>query len=233
MADVAAASRSIGEVINLLRDEFPELSVSKVRFLEGQGLIEPQRSASGYRMFSDDDIRRIQYILREQRDNFLPLKVIKSKINGWDRDQKTRVSAADQVPPETYFAGGNGVIPVDDFARTSGLSRAQVDELANAGLIEPTETPDGRTGFVQADLDVARAAAVLFGHGLEVRHLRTLRLAADRETDLLTQLATPYLRHRNPDSRRHAADILSATSQASVKLQEGIVRRRLKQLLDR
>ena len=80
----AARSHSIGEVINLLRPEFPDLTVSKLRFLEGQGLVEPQRSASGYRMFTEEDVQRIEYILKEQRDHYLPLKVIKSKLTAWE-----------------------------------------------------------------------------------------------------------------------------------------------------
>ena len=98
-------TRSIGEVINTLREEFPELTVSKIRFLESQGLVEPERSPSGYRLFTDDDVNRIQYILREQRDHFLPLKVIKSKLTAWERGEQVTARPESGPPPETYFAG--------------------------------------------------------------------------------------------------------------------------------
>lgn len=235
MPEVAQATRSIGELITALRDEFPELSVSKVRFLEAQGLVDPIRSSSGYRMFTDDDVRRVQYVLREQRDHFLPLKVIKAKLNSWERDERAPVlpTSGSTPPPEVYFGGIEDTLPLEDFARTSGLSRSEIDELVDVGVLEPTKDTTGHRHFAHSDLEVATAAYRLLRHGLEVRHLRTMRLAADRETDLVRQLVTPLLRHRNPDARHQAATILADAAQAAVQLQEGIVRRRLKKLLDR
>lgn len=235
MADRAAKNRSIGELITSLRDEFPELSVSKVRFLESQGLIDPVRSSSGYRMFTDDDVRRIQYILREQRDHFLPLKVIKAKLNSWERDERAPVlPASGSIPlPEVYFAGVEDTMSLEDFARTSGLTRREIEDLVAEGVFEPERDARDRMLFAHSDLEVATAAFRLLRQGLETRHLRTMRLAADRETDLIRQLATPLLRHRNPDARHRAATILADCSQAAVQLQEGIVRRRLKELLER
>lgn len=235
MVDGDTTTRSIGELITSLREEFPELSVSKVRFLEAQGLIDPVRSSSGYRMFTDDDVRRVQYILREQRDHFLPLKVIKAKLNSWERDERAPVLPASGTTPspDLYFAGIEDTMSLEDFARTSGLSRSQIEDLVTEGVFDPAEDERERMVFAHSDLEVATAAFRLLRQGLEVRHLRTMRLAADRETDLIRQLATPLLRHRNPDARHEAAAILADCSQAAVQLQEGIVRRRLKDLLDR
>ena len=229
--EAAGGSHSIGEVINLLRDEFPDLSVSKLRFLEGQGLIEPQRSASGYRMFSDEDVRRIEYILREQRDHFLPLKVIKSKLTAWERGEEAPVRPESGPPPESYFARSGLSMSTEELARSSGLSERQIGELVGQGVIEPLELDDGPV-FRDDDLTIARAAHRLISQGLEVRHLRTMRLAADRETDLLRQLVGPLLRHRNPHNRRNAAAILADTAQAGSQLQEAIVRTRLRRLLE-
>lgn len=235
MAERDPATRSIGELITSLREEFPDLSVSKVRFLEAQGLIDPVRSPSGYRMFTDDDVRRLQYILREQRDHFLPLKVIKAKLNSWERDERAPVlPASGSTPsPEAYFSVTEGTLSLEDFARTSGLSRSQIEQLVEEGVFNPARDERERLVFVHGDLEVAAAAFRLLRQGLEVRHLRTMRLAADRETDLIRQLAAPLLRHRNPDARHEAAAILADCSQAAVQLQEGIVRRRLKELLGR
>jgi DNA-binding transcriptional MerR regulator len=224
---------SIGDAINLLRNEFPDLSVSKLRFLEGQGLIAPARSASGYRMFSDEDIRRIQYILREQRDHFLPLKVIKSKLTAWERGEEAPVRPDSGPPPESYFANSGISMTPEELARSSGLTLRQIEELVGQGVLEPLELDDKRRVYRDDDLTIARAAHRLLVQGLEVRHLRALRLAADRETDLLRQLVSPLFRHRNPDNRRRAAEILADTAQAGSLLQEGIVRSRLRRLLER
>lgn len=225
-------SMSIGEVITTLRPEFSDLTVSKVRFLESQGLIEPHRSPSGYRMFSPDDVRRIEYILREQRDHFLPLKVIKSKLTAWEQGEEAPVLVESGPPPESYFAASGVSMNEQDLSRSSGLSRRQISDLVEQGVLDPVELPGGEVAFRDDDLIIARAASRLLAHGLEGRHLRTLRLAADRESDLLNQLVGPLLRHRNPDNRRRAAEILADCAQAGSQLQEAIVRSRLKRMLE-
>jgi DNA-binding transcriptional MerR regulator len=228
----AHATRSIGEVINDLRGEFPELTVSKIRFLEGQGLVEPQRSNSGYRMFSHNDVSRIQYVLREQRDHFLPLKVIKSKLTAWERGEEVGAQPDSGPPPETYFAGSGISMTSEELSRSSGLTRRQIRELVDQGVLEPIDMANGKQVFREDDLSVARAGYRLLSRGLEGRHVRALRLAADRETDLLSQLVGPLLRHRNPDNRRRAAEILADCAEAGAELQEGIVRSRLRRLLE-
>jgi DNA-binding transcriptional MerR regulator len=228
---IGEGSRSIGEVLNLLNPEFPELTVSKIRFLESQGLIEPARSSSGYRMFTREDVERIQYILREQRDHFLPLKVIKSRLTAWDRGEEPIAPTETLRPPETYFATGGGTVDADGLARASGLSSRQIDELIGQDVLEPV-SEGGEPRFDEDALTVAQAASRLLARGLESRHLRTMRLAADREVDLLRQLVAPLLRHRNPDNRRAASEILADGAQAGARLQEGMVRARLRRLLE-
>ncbi|MFQ5554077.1 MAG: MerR family transcriptional regulator [Acidimicrobiia bacterium] len=224
--------RSIGELITVLRDEFPELSVSKVRFLEGQGLVAPQRTDAGYRMFTDDDVRRIRYILREQRDHFLPLKVIKSKLTAWERGEEPSAQPETGPPPESYFAATGVSLTRQELARAAGLTRAQIAALVGQGILAPMELPSGKHVFRDEDLTIARAARRLLGRGLEERHLRSLRLAADREADLLRQRVSPLLRHRNPDSRREAAEILADGAQAGARLQEEMVKSRIRKLLE-
>jgi DNA-binding transcriptional MerR regulator len=223
-------TRSIGEVINSLRKEFPDLTVSKIRFLEGQGLIDPERSPSGYRMFSEDDVNRIQYILREQRDHFLPLKVIKSKLTAWERGEEVSAQPESGPPPESYFGSSGVSLTVEELSRSSGLTRRQISELVDQGVL--AQLPGGKQVFRDDDMAIARAGYRLLARGLEGRHVRALRLAADRETDLLAQLVVPLLRHRNPDNRRRAAEILADCAQAGAELQEGIVRSKLRRLLE-
>jgi DNA-binding transcriptional MerR regulator len=228
-----ARSHSIGEVINHLKPEFPDLSVSKLRFLEGQGLVEPSRSASGYRMFTEDDVRRIEYILREQRDHYLPLKVIKSKLTAWEHGEESPVVAESGPPPEAYFAAFGASLTHPELMRSSGLSAEQLRGLVAEGLLAPTERSDGVEVFDEDDLLIAKAAHRLLTRGFEVRHLRALRLAADREVDLLGSLVAPLLRHPNPDNRQRSAEILADCAEASTLLQENVVRSRLRRLLDR
>jgi len=228
----ARQTRSIGEVINNLRPEFPELTVSKVRFLEAQGLITPTRSPSGYRMFSDDDVDRLRYVLSEQRDHFLPLKVIKSKLTSWDRGEEMTTPRDSGPAPEAYFGSEGVSMAMDELGRASGLSREQIDELIAQGVLTPLELADGRLVFRDEDLAIARAAYRLYSRGFEGRHIRSLRLAADREVDLLSQLVTPLLRHRKPKNRRVAAEVLADGATAGAKLQENLVRSRLRRLLE-
>ncbi len=225
-------THTIGEVINLLRLEFPDVSVSKIRFLESRGLVSPGRSASGYRMFSDDDVHRIQYVLTEQRDHYLPLKVIKSKLSAWDKGKESPVVPETGTPPEAYFASSGVSLSTREILRSSGLNNDHLDALIKEGIFDPTSLPDGTEVFTDTDLQVARAAHRLLSRGLDARHLRGIRLAADRQTDLLGQLVAPLLRHRNPDNQRRSAEILADTSEASAIIQETLVRSRLRKLLE-
>ncbi len=229
----SARTRSIGEVINLLKPEYSDVTVSKLRFLESQGLVQPSRSASGYRVFTEEDVRRIEYVLKEQRDHYLPLKVIKSKLAAWDHGEESPVAPEAGPPPEAYFASSGVSLTAAELMRSSGVSAHQLTSLIEVGILEPMQLPDGSDVFRDHDLTIARAAHRLLGHGLEVRHLRSIRLAADRQTDLLGQLVAPLLRHRNPENRHQAAETLADCSQATAILQESITRGRLRNLLER
>ncbi|MFQ5948757.1 MAG: MerR family transcriptional regulator [Acidimicrobiia bacterium] len=229
MAETKQAS--IGEVINLLRGEFPEITVSKIRFLEGQGLIQPPRSRSGYRKFGEEEIKRIQYILRQQRDHFLPLKVIKSRLTAWERGEEPTVTPPSGPPPEAYFSTTGVTMTADELATSAGVERALIDELLKHGVLEPALS-DGEPSFRDEDLIICRAAHRLILHGLEARHLRRIRLAANRETDLFVQLTGALLRHRSPDSRRRAAEILADCAQAARELQNAMLRSQLRNRLE-
>lgn len=227
-----SGSLTIGEVINLLKKEFPDITVSKLRFLEGEGLISPPRSASGYREFGPDDIERVRYILRQQRDHYLPLKVIRSKLTAWARGEEPTIPPASGPPPETYFATTGVRMSAAELARAAGTTTDLVSRLVEQQVLEPKVDEDGEV-FSDDDLQITRAAARLASHGLEPRHLRSLRLSANRETDLLGQLAAPLLRHASPASRREAAELLADGAQAARELQEAVVRAQLRRLLEK
>jgi DNA-binding transcriptional MerR regulator len=223
---------AIGEVIGLLKDEFPDVSISKLRFLESQGLLHPGRSSSGYRQFRTSDLERIRYVLRQQRDHFLPLKVIKAKLSAWERGEEPTVSPAAGPPPDAYFAGGRVRMSVEELARTAGIPVDLVRRLVDTGVIDRRTGGGGELQFTEDDAAIARAAQRLVARGLEPRHVKSLRIASNRETDLLGQLAGPLLRHRTPASRRQAAEVLADCAQAARELQDAVVRSQLRALLE-
>jgi DNA-binding transcriptional MerR regulator len=204
---------SIGEVIGVLRDEFPDVSVSKVRFLESQGLLSPGRSDGGYRQFGPTDLERLRFILRQQRDHFLPLKVIKSKLTLWERGEEPTPGASPPVRHEFLHPPGEPTL-AGELQRRSGLDDAQLAALVEHGLLQPNE--DGVYG--PGSLAVAREAQRLFELGFEARHLAVVRHAAAREADVLRQLALPHLLASSPDSNQQAERTLAAGGDAMAAL---------------
>jgi DNA-binding transcriptional MerR regulator len=194
--------RSIGEVINLLREDFPDVSVSKIRFLESQGLIDPGRSDSGYRQFDDADLARLRFILEQQRDHFLPLKVIKSKLTLWERGEDMA-----SLTTQSATSGDDGGEPLsrDDLLRRSGLTSEQLDELREMGVIK---TVADSTVYGPEVGIVATEARRLMEQGLEARHLRAVRLAVDREAELLRQMAAPLARANNSEARSKVKELI-------------------------
>ena len=134
-------THTIGEVINLLRGDFPDVTVSKLRFLESKGLVTPQRSSSGYRVFTEDDVRRIRFVLSEQRDHYLPLKVIKSKLTAWEHGEESPISPEKGAPPEAYFATSGVSLSTSEIMRSSGLSDEQLQAIVHDGLVSPVSLP--------------------------------------------------------------------------------------------
>lgn len=192
-------SYTVGSVLALLREDYPDLSISKVRFLDAEGLVSPGRSASGYRRYSDADVERLRFVLTAQRDRFWPLRVIREALDAYDRGLEPALGD-DPRPVPPAAPSGSDVLelqgPVDsrrpdpplrltlaEVARGAGLSEVQVRDLAGFGLITAQDGYFGRPALV-----IARSAAALMARGLGARHLRTFRLAAEREAAIVTQL---------------------------------------------
>ena len=216
---------SIGEVINLLRDDFPDVSVSKLRFLESQGLIEPDRSGSGYRQFDSTDIARLRFILQQQRDHFLPLKVIKSKLTLWERGEET---AAQGAPTQNNLDRPGEPLDRADLLKRSKLTESELSALIDIGLIRPVE--DSVVFPPEAGI-VAMEAKRLMDQGLEARHLRTVKLSSEREADLLTQLAAPLLKASNPEAKARAKDVLESSSDSVLAMHRALLSSELRQHL--
>jgi DNA-binding transcriptional MerR regulator len=203
---------TVGAVVRALSQEFPDVTISKVRFLEAEGLVSPARTASGYRQFAPEDVERLRYVLRAQRDQFWPLRVIKDNLEAIDRGL-TPGDAADGRPsapppvadPDVPDAASLGLrtdlrLTAAELARATGLAPGEVADLAAHGLLRPD--PAGLHD--EADLQVAHAAAGLGAYGVEPRHLRGFRAAADREVGLVEQVVGP---RRGGDAQRRAAEV--------------------------
>jgi DNA-binding transcriptional MerR regulator len=215
---------SIGEVINLLRDDFPDVSVSKIRFLESQGLIDPGRSDSGYRLFDAEDLARLRFILQQQRDHFLPLKVIKSKLTLWERGEEAGSSLV-QAEPSLDEARGEP-LSRDDLLKRSGLDEKQLGDLLAAGVIHAIP---GSDVFPTEAGVVGLEARRLMEQGLEPRHLRAIRLSVDREADLLRQLTAPLMRANNAEARARARDLLELSAGSVQSMHRAMLEGELKQ----
>ncbi|WP_194860323.1 MerR family transcriptional regulator [Dietzia sp. SYD-A1] len=220
---------SIGGVIALLSPDFPDLTVSKVRFLENEGLVTPERTASGYRRFSVGDRERLRYVLTAQRDRYLPLKVIREELEALDSaiaDGSTTAllprHGADGVPgstPDDFRSDTVLRLTREDVVAQSEVDPEFVGSLIDAGLIVA-----GAGGFFDPEaVLVARTAHDLAGHGVDVRHLRGFRTAADRQTGLITQIAGPVARQGDADARDRAAELAREIAALSVALHSTLV----------
>lgn len=290
---------SIGEVLALLLEEFPDVTISKIRFLESQGLIDPERTASGYRKFYDQDVERLRVILREQRENYLPLKVIRDRLEsgqiddsgsltpprgirnvpmvepGDDGTGELVVADTDSVltshhpasvvrpaatPQEVQAAPALSVVPArevparevparevpsvgvpaldvretfsqSELCSTAGITSKQLTELESFGLLAGKGSGSSAV-YAASDVAIATAAAGFLQRGIEPRHLRAWKQAAEREAGLFEQLVLPLIRQRNPQSRQQAGDLLVELCGLGGDLRAALVHAALQQYLD-
>ncbi|GHI51067.1 MULTISPECIES: MerR family transcriptional regulator [Streptomyces] len=216
---------SIGTVLNVLRDEFPEVTISKIRFLESEGLVEPRRTPSGYRKFSAGDVERLGHILRMQRDHYLPLKVIREHLDAMERGeavplplvgrQRTAQDAAAAVEGPTVARVGRA-----ELLAAADIDEGELKEWESYGLIAPLE--DG--AYDAEAVTVAALVAELGRFGIEPRHLRVMKAAADREAGLVDQIVAPLKRHRNPQTRAHAEARTKELADLTMKLHAALVK---------
>jgi DNA-binding transcriptional MerR regulator len=186
-----ADSSTIGAVLARLRPEFPDVTISKIRFLEAEGLVSPDRSAAGYRRFSESDVERLRFVLAAQRDHYLPLKVIRERLDAG------AVPVAVPAQPEELsavaLAAPDGALGREELLARTGAPTVLIAELEHHGLLRA----DAAGRYDDDGVKVVRIAAALGEYGLEPRHLRIFRAAADRELALLNQVAAPLMRQRD------------------------------------
>lgn len=220
---------SIGGVIDLLSPEFPDVTVSKVRFLENEGLVTPRRTASGYRRFTTADCERLRYVLTAQRDRYLPLKVIRDELERLDAaiaDGSTAALPARPLgtplpgsAPDDFRAPVERRLTRENVLEQSGVDPSLLDSLIDAGLVVA-----GPGGFYDPEaVIITRLAGELGEHGVDARHLRGFRTAADRQTGLITQIAGPVARKGDADARDRAAELAREIAALSVSLHSTLV----------
>ena len=226
MATTAAPSRprllTIGTVCSRLKDEFPDVSISKIRYLEDQGLVNPRRTQGGYRLFSEDDVERLETILRLQRDEFLPLRVIRQELEAGAGTRRRRRSAVDV---------GEEELGLDELCERAGISAARARELEEFGLLE-SHLEDGQRVYAESEADIAAACEALGRFGIDPRNLRAFRTAAERESSLLEAVIAPALRSRNPERRQAALGDLQRLAQSAQELSDLLLRRNVRRLVE-
>jgi DNA-binding transcriptional MerR regulator len=239
----SAATLTIGDVLAHLKVEFPDLTISKIRFLEDQGLVQPERTPSGYRKFSAGDVSRLRYVLSQQRDHYLPLRVIKDQLDAIDRGlvppgtstdspRTAHVAVAsieDNAPTAEHFRPAPAAMRLsrEELLNAAGLRGEQLSELEQFGLV--VKRPGG---FYDDDaLAVAKIVSDLARFGLEGRHLRAFRTAAEREVGLFSQVVGPISRHRSSEAKARAEETVRELAAASVRLHAALVQIGLREVI--
>ncbi|MBN9623428.1 MAG: MerR family transcriptional regulator [Actinobacteria bacterium] len=224
---------TIGAVCKILQGEFDDVSISKIRYLEDQKLLSPRRTSGGYRLYSQSDVERLRTILRLQRDEFLPLRVIRQELAAGndigllsDGDRKPTSGAVRRAilvdTSRTYLS-------LEEIVEETGAREELIGELENFGIVKP-EKREGRTVYDETDREIIRAANELSRVGVWARNLRVIRSSADREAQLLEALLGPSLRSRNPDRRKEALQSLESLAATVSHLEHLLLVRDLRRL---
>ena len=215
---------TIGTVCGMLKEEFPDISISKIRYLEDQGLLAPRRTQGGYRLFSDEDVERLETILRLQRDEFLPLRVIRQELASPVAKERRRKRAVGLTESEDE-------IDLGELCERAGIDAGLARELEEYGLIAP-RTDGGERRYPESDAEIALACGGLARYGIAPRHLRAFRTSADREAGLIEQVIMPWVKQRNPQARAQARTSLEDLARLGAELREAILRQSLRPYIE-
>ncbi len=244
----AFAGMSIGAVLDLLRPDFPDVTISKIRFLEAEGLVTPERTASGYRRFTAYDCARLRFILRAQRDQYLPLKVIKAQLDahpdGELPDTGSPYGAPRLVPDadpdgDTQQLSASAVAPTrvrltrEDLLERSGVRDDLLTALVRNGVITPISKGAGAALFDEHSVVIAQCAGALADYGVEPRHLRAFRSAADRQSDLIAQIAGPLVKAGKAGARDRADELAREVAALAITLHTSLIKSAVRDVLHR
>lgn len=219
---------SIGDVLLRLKPEFPDVTISKIRFLESEGLINPERTESGYRKFFPEDVDRLRMILKLQRDEYLPLKVIRDRLLEGEGDSAEPAKAAAAPESDDEDALPQTVrMTREEVSRATGIDGAILQELESFGFLHP-QAVNGQIVYDGDDLAIVGVMKDFFKYGVEPRHLTMYRHFAEREASFFQAIILPMLRQRNPEARRSAAASLTELARISRKLKQALLRANLR-----
>ncbi|MBA2356869.1 MAG: MerR family transcriptional regulator [Actinobacteria bacterium] len=213
---------TIGAVCRRLQRDFPDISISKIRYLEDQGLVTPQRTQGGYRLFGEDDVERLETILRLQRDEFLPLRVIRQELaTSMQKERRRR--------RPNGLAGPEDELDLEELCERAGITSQAARELEDFGLLAP-RAAGGDKRYGEGDVEIAAVCARLSQFGIAPRHLRTFRTGADRTSALLEQLVAPALRSRSLERRQAGLEDLQSLAELAQELSQLLYWRALRRL---
>lgn len=241
----ALAGMSIGAVLELLRPDFPDVTISKIRFLEAEGLVTPQRAASGYRRFTAYDCARLRFILTAQRDHYLPLKVIRAQLDAQPDGELPPAKGPYSVPRLVSVAGtgeaadagsdASAVAPTHvRLSREELLDRAGVGDDLLIALLKAGVITTGPAGFFDEHaVVILQCARALSDYGVEPRHLRAFRSAADRQSDLIAQIAGPVVKAGKAGARDRADDLAREVAALAITLHTSLIKSAVRDVLDR
>ncbi|WP_406815618.1 MerR family transcriptional regulator [Mycobacterium sp. M23085] len=239
----ALAGMSIGAVLELLRPDFPDVTISKIRFLEAEGLVTPQRAASGYRRFTAYDCARLRFILTAQRDHYLPLKVIRAQLDAQPDGELPPARTAYSAPRLVSVAGTGADAGSDTSAvapthvrlsREELLNRAGVGDDLLTALLKAGVITTGAAGFFDEHaVVILQCARALSDYGVEPRHLRAFRSAADRQSDLIAQIAGPVVKAGKAGARDRADDLAREVAALAITLHTSLVKSAVRDVLHR
>ena len=238
----ALSGMSIGAVLDLLRPDFPDVTISKIRFLEAEGLVTPQRAASGYRRFTAYDCARLRFILTAQRDQYLPLKVIKAQLDA-QPDGELPLTGSPYGVPRLVTVGAGASAEAESVAvaasrarlsREDLLDRSGVDDGLLTALLKAGVITTGPGGFFDEHaVVILQCARALADYGVEPRHLRAFRSAADRQSDLIAQIAGPLVKAGKTGSRDRADDLAREVAALAITLHTSLIKSAVRDVLDR
>jgi DNA-binding transcriptional MerR regulator len=220
---------TIGEVVQRLQGAYPDLSISKVRFLEEEGLVAPERTQGGYRKFSQADVARVEMILRLQKEHFLPLAVIREKLADFDRGRipaELQRASVGMTAPLPLLAEDDSPLALEDAPSALSIPVSFIRELNEFGLVVIARGDSGEE-ISRADVQIVHAAWELRRFGVEPRHLRMYENFADREAALFSQILMPAFRHRTPDTKQKLSDTLVELGALTDELKSRLLRRAL------
>ncbi len=226
---------SIGKVVEILKKDYPDLSISKIRYLEDEGLVEPKRTPGGYRRFVQTDVERLGLILKLQKERYLPLKVIKGELRKVSTGRVKEIELvgkkdAKTKAEDTLIDKGKRM-SIEEASDASGMTTKEIKELESYGLVKPESSDKGKV-YTPRNIKIMHLVKNLGKHGIHARHLRMYQSFAERESSLLSQIVAPVMKQKNETAKNTAVHTLGDLTNTSAELRQALLDNSLKDNLE-